>query len=70
MEKQKFVNEEEITEFHKLVKENFAAIDHTHAAGSVTVEVSDVVTEGDMRPITSNAVYVEMGNINALLQTI
>lgn len=36
----------------------------------VMVDVTDTVTEGDMRPVTSNAVCVEMGNINALLKTI
>lgn len=34
------------------------------------VEVVDAATEGDMRPITSNAVRVEVGNIDVLLKTI
>ena len=36
----------------------------------ISIEIADTVTEGDMRPVSSNAVYVEMGNINALLKTI
>lgn len=34
------------------------------------MEVADSATEGDMRPITSNAVRVEIGNIDILLKTI
>ena len=34
------------------------------------VEVVDAATGGDMRPITSNAVRVEIGNIDVLLKTI
>lgn len=40
------------------------------ANNPINIEVVDEVIEGDMRPISSNAVYVEMGNINALLDTI
>lgn len=36
----------------------------------VKVDVANAVSDGDMRPVTSNAVYVEMSNINALLKTI
>lgn len=36
----------------------------------VTIDTADAVTEGDMRPVTSNAVYVEMSNITALMKTI
>lgn len=36
----------------------------------INIETVDSVSEGDMRPVTSNAVYVEMSNINALLKTI
>ena len=35
-----------------------------------TPETTDAVTEGDWRPVTSNAVYVEMSNITALMKTI
>lgn len=36
----------------------------------VGVEVIDEIKEGDMRAITSNAVYVGVGNIEALLHTL
>ena len=39
-------------------------------ANPIKIDVVDAVVEGDMRPISSNAVHVEMGNINALLKTI
>lgn len=35
-----------------------------------TPETTDAVTEGDWRPVTSNAVYREMSNITALMKTI
>lgn len=37
---------------------------------TLSVDVAEVVTAGDHRPISSNAVHVEVGNIDALLQTI
>jgi len=37
---------------------------------TLSVDTSDEVAEDDTRPITSAAVFVEVGNINALLQTI
>lgn len=39
-------------------------------AGVLSVDAADAVEQGNMRPITSAAVYVEIGNINALLETI
>lgn len=39
-------------------------------AGVLSVDTSDAVEQGNMKPITSAAVYVEIGNINALLETI
>ena len=46
------------------------AVDIYLTKNPINIEVVDEVIEGDMRPISSNAVYVEMGNINALLDTI
>ena len=39
-------------------------------AGVLSVDAAGAVEQGNMRPITSAAVYVEIGNINALLETI
>lgn len=39
-------------------------------AGVLSVDAADAVEQGNMKPITSAAVYVEIGNINALLETI
>lgn len=36
----------------------------------VSVDASDKVTPGDMRPVTGNAVSVEVGNIEVLLKTL
>lgn len=33
----------------------------------ISINVSDTVQEGDMNPVTSNAVYQVLGNINDLL---
>lgn len=38
--------------------------------GIVSVDVANQVEEDNTRPITSAAVYAEVGNINALLETI
>ena len=37
---------------------------------TLSVDTADVVEEGNTKPITSAAVYTEVGNINALLATI
>lgn len=39
-------------------------------AGVLSVDAADAVEQGNMKPITSAAVYVEIGNISALLETI
>lgn len=39
-------------------------------AHPVKVEVADEVTEGDERPVSAAAVFVEVGNIDAILKTI
>ncbi|MBQ0035519.1 MAG: hypothetical protein KBT35_01230 [Firmicutes bacterium] len=36
----------------------------------ISVKTTDEMTEGDSRPITSNGVYVVVGNINTLLERI
>lgn len=40
------------------------------SAGADSVTVIDSVVQGSLLPVTSNAVYVEMSNITALLRTI
>ena len=37
---------------------------------TLSVDTADVVEGGNTKPITSAAVYTEVGNINALLATI
>lgn len=37
---------------------------------TLSVDIANAVTEGDGRPVSSAAVYVEVGNINAILRTI
>ena len=37
---------------------------------TVSVDAADAVTAGDIRPVTSAAVQVEIGNIEVLLHTI
>ena len=37
---------------------------------TVSVDAADQVAQGDPRPVTSAAVQVQIGNIEALLQTI
>ena len=41
-----------------------------NAAGKISVETANAVEEGNMLPVTSAAVYAEIGNINALLASI
>lgn len=36
----------------------------------VEIDIADEVTEGDPRPVSSAAVHVELGNIDAILKTI
>jgi len=40
------------------------------ATRTVSVDTADAVTAGDIRPVTSAAVQVEIGNIEVLLHTI
>lgn len=47
-----------------------AGLKYDSTTNTLSVDTSDEVAEDDTRPITSAAVYVEVGNINALLQTI
>lgn len=39
-------------------------------SNTVSIHAADKVTKGDMRPVTSNAVSVEVGNIEILLKTL
>ena len=41
-----------------------------NAAGVLSVDTAAAVEQDNTRPITSAAVYTEVGNINALLETI
>ena len=43
---------------------------HDQTKNMVSVDASDKVAPGDMRPVTSNAVSVEVGNIEILLKTL
>ena len=40
------------------------------AEGTLMVDTADVVEEDNTRPVTSAAVYVELGNVEALLANI
>lgn len=37
---------------------------------TVSIDIVDSLSQGDRRPVTSNAVQIEIGNIEVLLQTI
>lgn len=47
-----------------------SAVSEYLAANPIKVEVADEVAEGDERPVSSAAVYIEVGNIDAILKTI
>lgn len=38
--------------------------------GKLTVDTTDKIEQGNIKPVTSAAVYTEIGNINAILETI
>lgn len=46
------------------------ALKYDEPTNTLSVDVADEVTSGDNRPVSSDAVYVEVGNIEILLSTI
>ena len=47
-----------------------SGLKYTPETRTVAVDTADAVAAGDPRPVTSAAVHVEIGNIEALLHTI
>lgn len=50
---------------------NFGAgLVYDETKNTVSVDTSDKVSPGDMRPVTSNAVSIEVGNIEVFLKSL